>query len=146
MMTFPAFGPDPLAGLPIYSRKVTISSAQILALFTSPVALVPAPSPNQMLLFQGYIVELIAGTSAYAALALSLKYSAGADLSVPTAANFLAGTSNMLIAKTGSTLGGATAPLASTVLGSGMILTAASNPTGGNGTIRMSIYYSVVTP
>ena len=61
-------------GLDAY-RNVLVTAAQVLALFTTPVILVPAPGPGKLLVFKGMHIHKIAGT-AFAGIA------AGEDLAV----------------------------------------------------------------
>jgi hypothetical protein len=70
------------------SRTVVISSTQLLALFTTPQIIVPAPKAGQANVFLGALIHKPAGT-AYnltTATGLSVKYTNAAGLEVSQAA------------------------------------------------------------
>lgn len=76
-----------LAGVAEQVREanVTITSAQLLALFATPQQIVAAPGANKALIFEGAVLQKPAGT-AYAGIAagedLSVKYTDAAGLEV----------------------------------------------------------------
>ena len=76
------------------SRDVLVSSAQILAMFATPVEIVPAPGANFGLVFEGAQLHKPAGT-AYAGIAagedITIKYTnqAGAEVGEAETTGFL---------------------------------------------------------
>ena len=66
-------------------RRVVVTTAQVLALFATPIALVPAPGAGRALIFEGALIQKPAGT-AYAGIAagedLAVKYTDAAGLEV----------------------------------------------------------------
>jgi len=76
------------------SRDVLVSSAQILAMFATPVEIVPAPGANFGLVFEGAQLHKPAGT-AYAGIAagedITIKYTnqAGAEVGSAETTGFL---------------------------------------------------------
>ena len=74
-----------LGGPVIAHKRATITSAQVLALFATPITIVPAPGANLAVIFEGAVIHKPAGT-AYAGIAagedLSIKYTNAAGLAV----------------------------------------------------------------
>jgi hypothetical protein len=101
-MTQPNIGTvSPLAGPRIYRKKVTITSAQLLALNATLQELVPAPGAGFALIFLGMLIQKPAGT-AYAGIAagedLSVKYTdtSGAEQGRCETTGFLDSTANQI--------------------------------------------------
>lgn len=75
----------PTAAPRTFRKKVTVTSAQLLALNATPQELVPAPGAGFALIFKGALIQKPAGT-AYAGIAagedLSVRYTDGSGLEV----------------------------------------------------------------
>ena len=73
------------AQLRSYRRRAVVTTAQVLALFATPITVVPAPGAGKALIFEGAVIQKPAGV-AYAGIAagenLSFKYTNAAGLEV----------------------------------------------------------------
>lgn len=116
--------------------ETTLTSAQILDLFTTPIELIAAPSATEVISITKAIVTLKYGTATYV--------SAG-NL------NITQGSNNM--AQFGATVIAATADKTSQVLSSSATLTpgtavdikvTGANPTTGDGELKVQLWYNVV--
>lgn len=69
----------------VYRRRSVVTSAQLLALFATPITIVPAPGAGLALIFEGVLIHKPAGV-AYAGIAagedLAVKYTNAAGLEV----------------------------------------------------------------
>jgi len=71
-----AVGPSPCAGLQV--ADVTLSSAQLLALLSTPVTLVPAPGVTGFMINPvGIIIRLIGGGAAYTDVGGAVQFNIG---------------------------------------------------------------------
>jgi hypothetical protein len=125
------------------SATVTLTSAQILALFTTPVQLVAAPGPGLAIVPTFALLNYIAGSAAYSNNLLNIGYG-----SPSTVVAFGGGFTNQLVSptnnatfrasslNTGNSSGIINLPL--------QIQTPVSNPTGGNGTMSVTLWYYVL--
>lgn len=68
-----------------FRRRAVVTSAQLLALFATPIEIVPAPGAGKALIFEGVLIHKPAGV-AYAGIAagedLAVKYTNAAGLEV----------------------------------------------------------------
>lgn len=75
-------------------RRIVITSAQLLALFATPISLIPAPGAGRALIFEGALIQKPAGV-AYGGIAagedLSVKYTdaSGAEVAQVETTGFL---------------------------------------------------------
>lgn len=135
------------------SVDVTITSAQLLALFATPRTVVAAPGANKALIFVGAVIHKPAGT-AYAGIAatedLSFKYTnaAGLELGVCETTGFL----DQATAQTRYVeRAGITAPAAGAVTSFTPVANAAivlhllvAEITTGTSVLKLRVYYRVV--
>lgn len=133
----------------LISTYITLSSAQILALNTTPVVLLPPPSsPNTMYIVQNITAKLIFGTTAYTGLHnLEFHYNNGSgqlvtdvippsfiDSATNAYYNAPATNSSFIPVAGGSGINGQVVAFVNT-----------ANPGAGNGTIDLIIHYHVAT-
>lgn len=134
--------------------EVTLSSAQILALLGTPVTLVPAPGVGFYIMPLLVVMKLIAGSVAYTDAGGAVSLGAG-TLTVALASNAI-----FLVTVSPNTRKQLIHPLAAAV-GVGNTDTAANPPTednaafaiskitnnfaAGNGTMRITTYYTIET-
>lgn len=124
------------------STTISISSAEILALNTTPKVLIAAPGAGKFIqVLYGYILLDFGGT-AYSNTATEIEYATGEDI-VGTITGFLnvgADTIRNITATTGGTYA------FSQVENSAVRYRATSaDPTTGNGTISINLVYRIVT-
>lgn len=125
---------------------VDISSAEILALYTTAKEVVAAPASGKALIFEKAIIMYDAGTTPYtigSAENLEFKYTdkTGAAVSAALAASdILDETTDQyrLIPAINTAL----TPVAAAPI---CLSLAGANPTAGNGTLKVTIYYRVIT-
>jgi hypothetical protein len=144
----------PFAGL--QATGVMITAAQLLAMNTTPVTIVPAPAAGQFIVPHFAILRYNAGTVAFAGAVGVLQFSVGTALVDPnTNAGALLTLSTANIGAAASTIETVTLVTA-TAAGSAPLTTAlaagaltvkfsAANPTLGNGTLHISVYYNTDT-
>jgi hypothetical protein len=127
-----------------YTTKVSVSSAEILALNSSPKQLLAAPGSGKLYEITGILCRMNFGTAAYAAnTTLQVLYS-GANLVVGTNSNII----NATISKTGKMIlsaisaAGSTQYLENTALN---VNVGGGNPTTGDGTLDIYITYKIIT-
>lgn len=122
---------------------VTLTSAQILALFTTPVTVVGAPGANKYISVDEVLVRApLAGATAYAgANAVEVRYSNGAG--VKATGDIAAATLNSVTGQVDKTVGAATTAL---VVNAPLVVAVpVANPTAGTGTVVLDVLYRVVT-
>lgn len=133
---------------PIFKNVVNISSAQVLAMWTTPVLLIPAQGAHKMIFVHDAFVEYIYGGIAYAnGSGFALQYtSAGSD------AGLVFFNSNINPNGSASGFGGDPAvpfnPLdvVTSYVNQGIYAsTSINNYTAGNGTFRVTVFYTIIT-
>jgi len=123
--------------------KVTLSSAQILALFTTPITLVPAQGANTAVRIIGVTAKLIFGATAYTIPAFSRLELHETNLAGSNISNFQAG----FVSSVANVVEQPTPDLSFLVLLENVPVVAAytvGNPTLGDSTIEIHTLYSVV--
>jgi len=122
----------------IQTAVVTLTSAQILTLNTTPVVIVPAPGAGLTIIGDYMVLKYLNGGTNYAGGgAFSMQYSGGATLFATLPASTITGASAT-----------ATAPTTGAVTGSINTAVTITNATGnfttGNGTIVILMSYVIV--
>ena len=130
---------------------VNVSSAQILALNTSPVLLVSAPGAGKLLVLRQVVLNYVAGGTGYTGAGGNLQLFYGTASGSVTVINnttmpdtFLNGTSNQVVASNGFI------PSVSSQIGSAINKAISlndnnGNPTLGNGTMVVTVWYNTIT-
>lgn len=130
------------------SATVILTSAQVLALFTTPINLIPAPSANSLLICVEHV--LYKGTGAYTqADGAGLAYhgtTTAADGSYANAANpFINGTAYSYGLE-GINAHGGTNQSVGALLGLGVdIASITTNPTVGTTSVEVTAYYRILS-
>jgi hypothetical protein len=116
-----------------YYTGITVSSPQILSLNTSPVTILPTPEASQYYDYKAY-VEYDYGTTGYTGLT-AVRFIDVSGTSISNSSNFEV-VENKVFVCVGTSV-------ASTV-GSSIRIFNSSNPTNGNGIIKIKIFYNIV--
>lgn len=133
---------------PVFKNVVNISSAQALAMYTTPVLLIPGQGAHKTIFVHDVFVEYAYGGTPYAnGSGFAIQYtSAGSD------AGLLILNSNIDPNGSASDFGGdpgvpfTTFDVVTSYVNQGVYAsTSINNYTAGNGTFRVSIFYTVVT-
>jgi hypothetical protein len=126
-------------GSGVQAATVSLSSAQILTMGASPVTIVPAPGANKAALPCAQYLRLAAGGIPYAtSTAVEIRWVAA---SVFASTFSLIGTEIQIETRI-SAFSTSLANVANLPL---VVMTSnAVNPTAGNGTLRATVYYSIV--
>jgi hypothetical protein len=150
----PSFATGPQGAVGLQVADITLTSAQILALFTGAITLIPGPSTGWMIVPRTIILRLIAGSAAYTdAGGGAVSFALGSGISAALANNniFLVTTSPNRRFQAFDWLAGAagtglTDTAANPPAEDGAALTiakATGNFAAGNGTMHITIYYSI---
>lgn len=126
----------------VQSRVVTLTSAQILALFSTPITLIPAPGANKYISIDEILAKNTFNSVAYTgANALEVRYTdgSGQKLTGDLASAFI----DAAATRVDKAVGAATAVAVANAAVVAAVPTA--NPAAGNGTITLDILYRVVT-
>lgn len=130
----------------VTSVTVDVSSAEILALFTTPKTLISAPGANKIIFVLGLIVHYKFVSAAYSQAGglLSFRYNNGSGASVNASGlTMITGVSDGVVIPQ---LGAYTSPsAASGVVNKAVVLcNSVADPTTGSGTLKISISYRIV--
>jgi hypothetical protein len=131
---------DTLLEVPL-SIDVTISSAEMLALFTTEKTLVPAPGTGKCIIVDSVYSTIDYNSAAYVIAAsdtMNIKYSGGSTVAQLTEA-YLESTADARQAQQALTT--AVTPLANTAVTAKMSTT---NPTTGDSEVKIRVYYRIV--
>lgn len=129
-------------------KPVTITNAQMLALSTTPVELIPAPGAGKLIIVDRIVAKHNYSTAAFSDTNLTIGYDDGADVTVATidATNFLNGVSASATRPLISPVDAATAvDTSAQIENENIAITAAANPTTGGGTLTLDIFYYVIS-
>ena len=120
---------------------VSLSSAQILALNTTPIQLVAAPGANKMIVVSVVAFYYDHNTTAYATnTTLHLRYASAASSGI-TLGNFITQTQDVIATQTGNLFTSAPNAFINQALN---ITVDTGNPTAGDGTLVVKVYYRIV--
>lgn len=131
---------DNMQEIPL-SVDVTISSAEMLALFTTEKVLVPAPGAGKCILVESVYSTIDYNSAAYAIATsdtMNIKYSGGASLCQLTEAYLEASADARQAQRALTTV---VTPLANTAITAKISTT---NPTTGNSEVKIRVYYRIV--
>jgi hypothetical protein len=136
----------PTAGGSDYTETiVNITSAQILAIGTTPVTLLPAPGSGMYYDIDKVIIEYTHNTNAYTSSDYLMMLGVDAAYAYPHP-NLITSAKNMVVKFSPSLTTGLGAVYADEINTSVSLTTeAASNPTLGDGTLRVKIYHKTIT-
>lgn len=131
-------------------REITLSSAKILALNTTPITLIPAigssatsTNLNTVIIVEGITAKIYAGSVAYTgANALEFRYTnaSGVKITADIANTFINSASNNYIHVAGIIT--AFTPVFNSPI---VVCVPTANPANGNGKIVLSIKYRIIT-
>jgi len=137
-----ATGPQPCAGFQV--SDITLSSAQILAIQTGAITLIPAPGVTGWFLnIDKIIMRLIAGSAAYTDVGgLSMALASNAIFLVTTAPNRRQQVVDFAAAAAGTGVTGTAANPPTEDNAAFQISKATNNFAAGNGTMHITTYYT----
>jgi len=128
----------------VVTRKVSLSSTQILSVNSIPIELLPAPGTGKTYAILEVQLKLNYGTATYAGgTTINIQF-ANAGLTILSQATILASTTSRMgiMSRTATSGAIATQYLENTAV---YITTAASNPTTGDGTLDVYVTYKIIT-
>src|SRR5690349_7998744 len=134
-------------GAAVQTATITLTSAQILGLYTTPVQVVPAPGTGQLLNPLSFTLQYKFGSTPYTVSPQGIQFISGApgrdEYGSVTTSNLLdAPSSRVATASANGQAGGDPATYANQPL---MVDLSTSDPTGGDGTLTITVTYTVVT-
>jgi hypothetical protein len=134
------------AGSAVQTTTLTLTSAQILSLYTLPVQVVPAPGAGQIINPIAFTLQYKFGTVAYTVPPQGIQFISGTPshdeyVGVSTANLLDAPSSRVTTATASGQVGGDPAVYANQPL---LVALSNSDPTGGDGTLTITVTYTVV--
>lgn len=127
-------------GAPLMSAKVTLTAAQVKALFTTPITLIPAQGANTYIEVLACVVKLDFGTVAFTgANDINLQYTSGSGAAATTTLPHVA------FVNSASTTATKILPVAVIPVANAPIVAAVgtANPGAGDSTITFDLFYRV---
>lgn len=130
--------PGAARGMAFNRSKISISSAQLLALFTTPQEIVPAPGPGFMIVPYVVLAKLIFGTTAYT----TAGHAISANIGTTTASlgDVLAQAADAEVSVPMSLTLGARTIVDNVAM---LLKIATANPTLGDGTLIVEVLYNI---
>ena len=144
----PPGGYGPTAAITLQTATVTLTSAQILNLAATPITIVPAPGSNKTILLTNVLAHYRYNSTAYTINGAGGNFLIGfpgvtssAYLTILGQTSFIDQTSDQYLQ---SYAGGIAAFSASEQVNQPLQITVENDPKLGNGTVTLTILYSVV--
>lgn len=138
--------------IPVLTTTVTLSSANILAMFVTPVVLIAAPGANRCIMIHDVFNEYIFNTLEYSdGDLIQIQYGntgsgASPNVTIFYANPILSNTASAFYATDGSDGGGQSVLPTTGTVNQGVYITNQSTPSvGGNSTLKVTVTYSVIT-
>lgn len=123
------------------TKKVTLSSAEILALFTTPKTLVAAQGGNTVIQLISVMANYKFNTTAYGT-STDLQFSIGNWAGLVTISNILANTGNKMYTVLSSPTNGDPSAITNTAL---KVIAPSGNPITGNSTVDLYVTYKILS-
>lgn len=123
--------------------QVSLSSANILALNSTPITIIPTQGSGKFIVPIAIIFDYTNVTTAYTSGSLNFQLG-GVTYAVITSANSIGSVSSIARSVIQNSAG-AQATGVQILTEGALTLTSASNPTGGDGTAKVTVYYQVMT-
>ena len=130
-----------IANLATRTTKVTLSSAEILALFTTPKTLVAAQGANTVIQLISVMANYNFNTTAYST-STDLQFSIGNWAGLVTISSILANTGNKIYTVLSSPTNGDPSGITNTAL---RVIAPSGNPITGNSTVDLYVTYKVIS-
>jgi hypothetical protein len=130
-----------IASLAIKKVKVTLSSSEILALFTTPKVLIAAQGANTIINVISIAASLVYNSTPYATNT-DIQFSINSLSNLATYSGFLANTSSQIKVSTITSSEGSTSGATNRSL---KLISLSGNPTAGNSTLDIYITYNVIS-
>ena len=127
----------------VYEDEITLTTAEILALFTTPKELVEAPGANKVIQFMGAVAFLDYNSVDYATYGVvTVKYTDGSGTAVsePVAADKLVQSSDDVVTEVAQL----SADAELTQNAALVLAVDTGNPTAGDSPIRFKIFYRIL--
>ena len=126
-----------------YTSQVNLTSAQMLSINTTPVQLVPYPGYNNIIVPIGYVVDYTFGTTAYAtASSFSIMEGSSTIASLRNTIN----QGSSFISEFQFSANSTTTNYNATLLANNELnITATVNPTSGDGTFKVTVFYRIIS-
>lgn len=121
--------------------RVTLTSAQILALAASPVPLIPAPGAGNIITLFRFTATLNFNSVAYSSTAIGLFY--GNNAGTTTAIMITPTTVGAAVSTTQNNRGDVTGATLASMVNTPVVVTAAASPTAGNSTMDVDVWYAI---
>lgn len=128
--------------LKLFTKKTTLTAAEMLASFTTPIALVAAPGAGKAIIVHRITGGVDYGSAAYATnTTQEFRYTDGSGTKVTAdMAALVTATADKFV-----TVGGIEAALVPTENAAVVVMTATGNPTAGDSPVSYSVEYSIVS-
>lgn len=124
--------------------KITLTAAQVKALHTTPITIVPAPGPNSAIIVMGITARLVYNGTAYTgANNLELRYTgaSGAKVTADMGSTFLNGTATAY-----DSVAGVVTELTPAINAPITVSVPVANPGTGNSPITFTTKYRIINP
>lgn len=144
--TAPPAGGTPAAtpAIGLNRRVIQLSSAQLLAIQTTPITLLPAPGPGFKTVLIAAVIEMIAGSVAYTDAGGAVSFTQGSWTQALAANTVFLATANQRNAQSVDFAALGTSAAAPTYENAALTLAKATNNfAAGNGIATVTLYYTI---